>query len=375
MSKSKPKIGIACQGGGSQTAFTAGVLSVLFEQGIQDDFDIVSLSGTSGGAVCASLVWYALKKGERPVCDRLLAFWQENMPQSHVERQFNDLVVKWLRAVNTGKMPALQLSPASTAAQMAMSFSTRRHRENFSDFRRLLQTHMDFDEIASWGPVAEKPVLLLGACSVLTGKLEKFSSRRQAIEVEHILASCAVPSIFPAVQIGGDAYWDGLFSDNPPVDELIRPIHVGQENIAEEIWLVKINPTTRNSIPVTTDDIIDRRNQLEGNVSLFQQLVHLEMLNDLLVAGAFKEEFLKRLGVKEPIRIPKMFRDDPDRAYHIPSIEMSRKVQESLDYESKIDRSSENIGFLIEHGRKKGREFLEERAQIVGRARPARRRR
>jgi NTE family protein len=41
---------------------------------------------------------------------------------------------------------------------------------------------------------------------------------------------------------------------------------------------------------------------------------------------------------------------------------MSRKVQQSLDYEGKIDRSPENIGLLIAHGRKKGREFLEERA-------------
>ena len=67
---SKPKIAIACQGGGSQTAFTAGVLHALFEEGIEKDFDIVSLSGTSGGAVCASLVWCALKKGDQPICRR-----------------------------------------------------------------------------------------------------------------------------------------------------------------------------------------------------------------------------------------------------------------------------------------------------------------
>ncbi len=361
----KPKIAIACQGGGSQTAFTAGVLHALFEADIQKDFEIVSLSGTSGGAVCASLVWYALRKGEQPVWERLLAFWKDNTPQSTEEWLFNDFVVKWIRAVNTGSLPSLQLSPSSPMAQAAMSFATGGHRENFSDFRRLLQTHIDFDEIASWGPVAERPVLMLGACSVLTGKLEKFNSRKQTIQVEHILASCAVPSIFPAVKIGEDAYWDGLFSDNPPVDELIRPLHVGEENIAEEIWVIKINPTTRNSIPTRPDDITDRRNQLEGNVSLFQQLVIVETINDLIDRGAIKEEFLTRLGVKAPIRIPKSFRDRPDRPYNIPFIEMSRKVQESLDYESKIDRSSENIDFLIEHGRKKALEFLEERARIV----------
>lgn len=42
----KRRFAIACQGGGSRTAFTAGAL---------DDLDIVSLSGTSGGAACVTL--------------------------------------------------------------------------------------------------------------------------------------------------------------------------------------------------------------------------------------------------------------------------------------------------------------------------------
>jgi len=44
----KAKIAIACQGGGSQTAFTAGALKALFDNKVQDYFNIVSLSGTPG---------------------------------------------------------------------------------------------------------------------------------------------------------------------------------------------------------------------------------------------------------------------------------------------------------------------------------------
>ena len=58
----KDKIAIACQGGGSQTAFTAGVLISLFNNKVFEKKEIVSLSGTSGGAVCAALAWYALLK-------------------------------------------------------------------------------------------------------------------------------------------------------------------------------------------------------------------------------------------------------------------------------------------------------------------------
>lgn len=66
MDKQK-KIAIACQGGGSHTAFAAGVLTRLLEEGIDERYQLVGLSGTSGGAICATAAWYGLLKklGER----------------------------------------------------------------------------------------------------------------------------------------------------------------------------------------------------------------------------------------------------------------------------------------------------------------------
>jgi NTE family protein len=74
----KPRVAIACQGGGSQTAFTAGVFKALAENNVQDRFNIVSISGTSGGAICGFMLWYALKKGEKPVWKRSFDFWDDN---------------------------------------------------------------------------------------------------------------------------------------------------------------------------------------------------------------------------------------------------------------------------------------------------------
>jgi NTE family protein len=104
-----------------------------------------------------------------------------------------------------------------------MSFMTLGSRRSFTDFPELLRKYIDFDEIAAWGAIPKPPVLVIGAADVSTGRLAKFVSAREPIRLEHILASCAVPNIFPPVEIDGDAYWDGLFSDNPPVEELIRP--------------------------------------------------------------------------------------------------------------------------------------------------------
>jgi len=361
----RPKIAIACQGGGSQTAFTAGALKTLCQAGIDQDFEVVSVSGTSGGALCASLVWYSFMRGERPVWQRMMAFWNENTAQGPVEHAINRFIVESVRMVNAGLMPTLQVSPSSPGMRYMTEFMTAGQRKGFSDFRHLIETHIDFAEIAAWGPRLQRPVLMLGAANVTSGALAKFVSRHEPIRVEHILASCAVPNIFPAVEIGKDAYWDGLFSDNPPVEELIRPRSVGEENVPDEIWLIKINPTARRTIPVKPGEIIDRRNQLEGNISLFQQLGHLEMLNDMILMDAFRPEFLKRFDIKGPVRIPKSFHTDADKPYHIPCIEMPVELQDVLNYEGKIDRGADNIGLLMAEGEKAAALFLRSRAAAV----------
>jgi NTE family protein len=361
----KTKIAIACQGGGSHAAFTAGALQALFENGVQDRYQIVSLSGTSGGALGATLVWYALKKGEEPVQQHLLDFWQDNTAQSPQERLFNDLAIKTLEYTSKGLLPQFNISPASPFLKYWMSFATLGLRSRFTDFQELLETHIDFQEVASWGVQTEPPVLLLGASNILTGKLWMFNSSHEPIRVEHILASCAIPNLFPAIKIGENAYWDGIFSDNPPITELIDPEDVGLTNMPQEIWVIKLNPTRREQVPVEPNDILDRRNELEGNISLFQSLKTIERLNDLLIRGAYKEEFLQDLGVREPVKIPRAFIELENKPYHIPFIEMSSELQKSLNYESKLDRSPERIKQLIEDGRQQGKRFLEDRLNQV----------
>ncbi len=361
----KLKIAIACQGGGSQTAFTAGALKTLCQAQIHEEFEVVGISGTSGGALCATLLWYSYMKGERPVWERMMAFWKENTAQGPIEHAINQFIVDSMRLVNSGMLPTFQMSPSSPMMQASMEMMTAGQRKGFGDFRGLIESHIDFAEIASWGPRAQRPVLILGAANVTTGALAKFVSSREPIRVEHILASCAVPNIFPAVEIGKDAYWDGLFSDNPPVEELIRPRSVGVENIPDEIWLIKINPTARQRIPVKPAEIIDRRNQLEGNISLFQQLGHLELINDMILADAFRPEFLAQFDIKAPVRIPRSFHTDRAKPYHIPCIEMPVELQDLLDYEGKIDRGSANITRLVAEGEKAAAVFLRDRAAAV----------
>jgi NTE family protein len=361
----RTKVAIACQGGGSQTAFTAGALKGLIEAYRKDLFEVVSISGTSGGAVCASLLWYGFLKGDKPIWQRLEAFWKDNTAQGWVEENLNKTIVDGMRMINRGMMPALQLSPSSPWMQMMMPWLTLGSRSTFTGFPELLRKYIDFDEIARWGVRTERPILLVGAANVTTGRLAKFSSNKEPIRIEHILASCAVPTIFPAVMIDGQGYWDGLFSDNPPIEDLMRPRTVGDGNVPDEIWLIKINPTGRLVVPAESNDITDRRNQMEGNISLFHQLDHIEMINDMIAADAFRPQFLAQFDVRHPIRIPKAFESDPDKPYHIPCIEMPQDMQDRLDYEGKIDRSAANIDWLMQQGEVVARAFIADRAAVA----------
>lgn len=357
----KPRVAIACQGGGSQTAFTAGVLKALFENRIQDRVNLVSLSGTSGGAICAFFIWYALRKGDECLWKRLTDFWQDNTAQTPQERFFNDSVLRTQVMASRGMIPQYNLSPSSPLVKAWFSFATRGMRSRFTDFSEMLSTHIDISELAAWDVRPEPPILILGACNILTGRLHKFNSCHEPMRIEHLLASACVPTIFPAVILDEMAYWDGLFSDNPPIDSLLNRDSVGIDNMAQEIWVIKINPTTSDKIPMSPFEIADRRNELEGNVSLFQSLREVEDLNRMLSRGAFRDEFLAEVHIQEPIRIPKSFPGDPDQPYHIPMIDMSEDLANSLTYESKLDRSPENINRLILDGEKQGQKFIDQR--------------
>jgi len=352
----KQKIAIACQGGGSQTAFTAGVLSAFFENGVHLQKQIVSLSGTSGGAVCAALAWYGLLKAAAgdptPIQKRIKDFWEEIIAQLAPELYVDKLGAEMLRMIENGALPHLELSPVSALNQAFISFLTSYlPRRFFTDLRAALEAHIAFEELPELVK-PDSPVLLLGAADVLTGELKKFNSRAGEIRVEAILASAAIPTLFPAVEINGHYYWDGLFSDNPPVKELLRPLYVGGENVPDEIWVIQINPTAVESVPNSNSQIFDRRKQMEGNVSLQQSLEFVEFCNLLLREKAVSDEVLDRIGFtrRQPIAVR--------------FVRMSPELQSTLDYVSKLSREPSQIHRLIEDGEQQGRAFLESLATV-----------
>lgn len=334
------KIAIACQGGGAHTAFTAGALKRLLERDVHKNWEIVGLSGTSGGAICATTVWISLleeaKGSEKPVYERLMAFWKDNSALNLWERSLNNLTIEQIRLQDKGFVPSFAANPYSSEGMLNM-LKAWAPRKEYMDFAAVLQKHIPFQEIETLVEPSS-PTLLLGAVDVLSGRFKTFNSTEGEISVEAMQASAGIPEIFKAIQIGNGAYWDGLFSENPPVGGL-----VAVDNKPEEIWVIQINPSKRSRVPDTSADIADRRNELAGNLSMFQEVRFIEMITYWIESGAFTEEFIQQSQFK-PVKIRFMA--------------MSNELSDNLDYASKLDRDPCALNELIADGEKQADDFL-----------------
>jgi NTE family protein len=169
----------------------------------------------------------------------------------------------------------------------------------------------------------------------LSGEFKAFSSYRDSINVEMILASAALPTLFKAVHTNGGVYWDGLFTQNPPVREL-------PDAKPDEIWVIQIDPQTRAAESKTMPNIMDRRNELAGNLSLYQETYFIEKINEWVAEGSLSGTKHKVIEVKW--------------------IEMLWE----LDSESKLNRDPRFIQRMMAYGEDQAEAFLNKELTGVG---------
>jgi NTE family protein len=317
----KTRVAIACQGGGSHTAFTAGVLKGLLRSGRMQEHEVVALSGTSGGAVCALFAWHNLLRGDAAgAVNDLDAFWRDNSATAPYEQVVNNWVLWASNLQNFVATPAVSPYYNPFAAL------------GLEEFRAMLERRVDFERVVVQ-PGDSRPVLLVGAVDVLSGQFKAFHSRRDRISASTMLASAAIPTLFRSVKLDGGTYWDGLFSQNPPVKELT-------DESPDEIWVIQVNPGETEHEPKTVAEIADRRNELSGNLSLYQELDFIEKIDQMLEEG----NLLPGGKYKQIV---------------VRVIELSRsRLSRSLGTASKLNRDPHFIRELISHGELRAGEFL-----------------
>lgn len=249
-------VNLALQGGGSHGAFTWGVLDALLEDG-RVGFE--GLSGASAGAVNA----VALASG-----------WAgaETAGRDPREGARESLSRLWTQIGSWGSLGAWQQQLVRTLWLGFLS-PYQTNPLDINPLRTLLEREVDFDI------VARHPTLKLyvSATHVHTGKAVIFSGRR--LDVNAVLASACLPTLFKAVEIDGEAYWDGGYSLNPPLSPLVS------QCAATDLILVQINALARRETPCNASEIADRVGELTFNASLLTQMRMIEFINRMAAAG------------------------------------------------------------------------------------------
>lgn len=273
-SSNRKEVELALQGGGAHGAFTWGVLDRLLEDG---RLHVEGLSGTSAGAMNGAIVADGIVRGGYDKARECLqAFWSAVSAAgnfSPVRRSPLDVLIgNW----------SLDYSPGYIAAE-AMSRVLSPYDFNPLDInplRDIVAEHIDFDRVNRCDDLK----LFIAATNVRTGRPKIF--RQPDISVDSLMASACLPTMFKAVEIDGEAYWDGGYMGNPALFPLV------DECDARDMIIVQINPIERDKLPTTAADIANRVNEISFNASLIKELRSLGFLWEIIHhEGIEREEY------------------------------------------------------------------------------------
>jgi NTE family protein len=258
-------VSLGLQGGGSYGAFTWGVLDrLLAEPRLRFD----AISGTSAGAINALVMADGMADGggARGAQAALHRFWRglcDASLASPVQRTpFDYLLGRWTLESSPG-YHLMQTMSMLMAPIQAMPFA-------IDPIRQLLSTLIDFERVRA----CECLRLFIHAINVRTGKGRIF--KHAALNVNHLMAAICLPQVMAAVEIDGEAYWDGSYVGNPALAPLISP------GGARDLLIVQINPVARKELPTSITDINSRVNEMAFNTSILREIAAISQLQQLI---------------------------------------------------------------------------------------------
>ena len=278
-------INLALQGGGSHGAFTWGVLDALLEDG---RFRFEGISGTSAGAMNAVALAHglAVAQGRSALAMResarasLAAFWNGVVDMGALgstvaaaQRVPFDLLFGGLSALTGQQSPGQLLADAVTSFWAGSVSPYQSNPLDINSLQDFLEQQIDFERLAAFKPLQ----VFVVATRVRNGKAEIFSGKR--LSARSVMASACLPTVFQAVEIEGEHYWDGGYSGNPAIHPLIYQCD------SPDVLLVQINPIERERLPTTAAEIMDRLNEITFNSALIAEMRAIDFVKRLLAQG------------------------------------------------------------------------------------------
>ncbi|HIP80531.1 MAG TPA: patatin-like phospholipase family protein [Kiloniellaceae bacterium] len=277
--RSVKRINLALQGGGAHGALTWGVLDRLLED---DGIAIEGVTGASAGAVNGAVMAYGLSVGGREGArDLLRAVWR---------RVSEIAALTMMQPSPLDRMTGLGGMDYAPGYWMLDTLSRvfSPYQFNFFDINPLRDTiheHVDFEKLRHCKTVR----LYVSATNVRRGRIKIFELEEMSLDA--VMASACLPYLHKAVEIDGEAYWDGGFMGNPA----IFPLIYGAET--RDVLLVQINPINIEKTPTSAQEIIDRLNTITFNAGLMREMRAISFVTKLIDKGFDDGGRLKRLNM------------------------------------------------------------------------------
>lgn len=270
--KSVKHVELALQGGGAHGAYTWGVLDHLLGD---PRIKIAAISGTSAGAMNAVVMADGLQRGGRDGARQALEeFWRavSNAARfSPIRRSFFDQVQnRWGIDASPGYL--------GLSALLRLASTSQINPFDVNPLREVLDRQVDFDRVNACDALA----LFVTATNVRTGLPRIF--RRGEIGLDTVMAFACLPDAYKAVEIDGEAYWDGGYIGNPALFPLV------DETDCRDLVIVQINPIRRAELPRTATATRNRLNEITIDASLIKELRSIALLHELIEAEGIETE-------------------------------------------------------------------------------------
>ncbi len=325
--KTKP-LNLALQGGGAHGAFTWGVLDRLLED---ERIGIDGISATSAGAMNATVLASGIATGGRGGAKKALSEFWRRISHAALTSALRPTLLEHL----LGNHSMVQSAGFVFFELMTRLFSPYEFNPlNRNPLRQILLDSIDF---AALSPTSCPIKLYLAATNVRTGKIKVFDNSE--IGVDAVLASACLPFLFRAVEIDGEAYWDGGYAGNPPIFPLIYNCS------SADVLIVQLSPMRRDELPHSSMEILNRVNEISFNSSLLREMRAIRFVTRLIDDGTVIDGSLRRM------RIHTIAADD---------------VIAKLSIASKLDADWNFLTSLRDTGRRRAEQWLDAHFDRLG---------
>jgi NTE family protein len=226
----RKKIGLILSGGGARAAYQVGVLKAIHKILPKDSanpYDIIA--GTSAGAINGvALASYA--ENHRIGIRHLERIWNNFTPEQVYRTDFKGITSTLLKLIRTtligrkykyDKVSLLDNAPLRELLDKVIQFDNIQKAIDNGALHAMSVTGSGLES-------GESVSFFQGHYSIVNWQRHRRIGYRSRVGIDHLLASSAIPMIFPSVKINNEYYADGAVRQLAPISPAL---HLGAEKV------------------------------------------------------------------------------------------------------------------------------------------------